>query len=95
MRNFFLIYLHKVNSLLHTYTNTPLPHTPFIWAGRWGDRDERGAGSGWELSPGNTSHTAPSTPLPGLLGGQLKERHLQAGSSTDEGPACKAKAPAL
>lgn len=80
MRNFFLIYLHKVNSLLHTHTQTPPPHThtPFIWAGRLGDRDEGGAGSGWELSPGNTCHTAPRTPLPGLLGGQLKERHLQA-----------------
>ena len=68
MRNFFLIYLHKVNSLLHTHTNTPPPpHThPFIWAGRWGDRGEKGAGSGWELSPGHESHTVPSTRPPGL-----------------------------
>lgn len=25
MRNFFLIYLHKVNSLLHTHTQIPPP----------------------------------------------------------------------
>lgn len=80
MKNFFLIYLHKVNSLLHTHTQTPSPPTPHtpIWAGRWRDRDERGARSGWELSPEDKSRTAPSTPLPGLLGRQLKERHLQA-----------------
>ena len=31
MRNFFLIYLHKVNSLLHTHTHKhppPTTHTP-------------------------------------------------------------------
>ena len=28
MRNFFLIYLHKVNSLLHTHTHTQTPPPP-------------------------------------------------------------------
>lgn len=32
MRNFFLIYLHKVNSLLHTHTQTP-PHTHTLHLG--------------------------------------------------------------
>lgn len=97
-RNLFLIYLHKVNSLLQTHTHTHNTRTSFLWARRCGGTKVR---EGLSLAETwvQVTRATQLPPAPSQASGWAAERAMSSGhwplcvaSPAKEGPGSRAKA---